>query len=89
MVTIITLTSDPVLTDADIRKFEAFKLRRGTREAIVATAHLLARILYASMKTGRIFEERTCDADKKAVCLRIQKLRKSALHNGYLLQEIN
>ena len=72
-----------------VKKFEAFKLRRGTRKAIVATAHLLARILYALMKTGRIFEERACDADKNAVCLRIQKLRKSALHNGYLLAGTN
>ena len=71
------------------KRFEAFKIRRGMRKAIVATAHLLARIIYALIKARRKFEEQPCDADKKAVCNRIQKLRKSAQHNGYLLAEIN
>lgn len=72
-----------------VKRFQAFKIRLGMRKAIVATAHLLARIIYSLIKSGRRFEERACDADKKAVCNRIQKLRKSALHGGYLLTEIN
>jgi len=60
------------------KRFEAFKIRRGMRKAIVATAHLLARIIYVLIKTGREFEERACDADKKAVCNRIAKLQNSS-----------
>ncbi len=71
------------------KRFEAFKIRRGMRKAIVATAHLLARIIYALIKTGRKFEERACDADKKAVFDRMKKLRKSVLHNGFLLSEVS
>ena len=72
-----------------VKRFQAFKIRLGMRKTIVATAHLLARIIYSLIKTRRKFEERACDADKKAVCNRIQKLRKSALQNGYLLAEAN
>ena len=35
--------------------FNVFKLRRGTRRAVVAIAHLLARIIYAVLKSGKAF----------------------------------
>ena len=40
------------------QKFQTWKEKRGTKRAVVATAHLVARIIFALFRKGQAYEER-------------------------------
>lgn len=44
-----------------VKKFEAFKLKRGWKRAIVAMAHYLSRVIYSVLCSGKPFEERNLE----------------------------
>ena len=53
-------------------RFQVFKERRGTKRAIVAIAHKIARLIYGMIKTGEPFHSTECGA------LRNHRIRKVA-----------
>ena len=53
-------------------QFQVFKERRGTKRAIVAIAHKIARLIYGMIKTGETFHSAECNS------LRNHRIRKVA-----------
>ena len=59
-------------------KFQALKLRRGYKRAVVAMAHLLARIVYSVLLNNKAFEPQETNAHRDAVVVRILSALKEA-----------
>lgn len=65
------------------QKFQTWKEKRGTKRAVVATAHLVARIIFALFRKGQAYEERYTNILQQH---RLKKIVRDARSAGILFK---